>query len=198
MTRPAIASIVEGHSEVQSLPILLRRLLAELDEARFEVVPPWRLKRNRVVKPNELEKAVKQVVRQRDNVAAILVLLDADDDCPAKLGTSLRDRARAVADVPVEVVFAMREFEAWFLAAKESFRGYRGIRGDAVSPSDPESIRGAKEALSRNMVSGRRYLGTDDQPGFTACLDVEAARRSSASFAYLLTALQRLTQLAGE
>lgn len=190
-----IAPVVEGFSEVQSVPVLLRRVLRELQVPNVEVARPFRVKRNKVVRPGHLEGAVGQVVRARANVIGVLVLLDADDDCPAQLGPELSERCSQVTSVPVEVVFAVREFEAWFLAAKESLQGKRGIRSDARAPAEPESVRGAKERLTQNMCR-RRYLATDDQPALAALMNLGVAAERSPSFAFLLDAVRRLTSSA--
>ena len=77
-----------------------------------------------------------------------MILLDADDDCPAELARALARRAEAVRpDRRIRVVLAKREFEAWFLAAAQSIAGRRGIRESVAPPADPESIRDAKGFL---------------------------------------------------
>ena len=54
-----LISIVEGHGEVAALPILLRRLWQELVPVLdLRVAPPIRISRKKLVKANELEKAV--------------------------------------------------------------------------------------------------------------------------------------------
>jgi hypothetical protein len=77
----AIVPIVEGQSEVVSIPILLRRLLHRSGHYELEVARPFRVKRNRVVRPGELEKALVLATRSRPGAAAVVVVLDADDDC---------------------------------------------------------------------------------------------------------------------
>jgi len=187
----AIAPIVEGYAEVQSVLVLLRRVLAECGHSDVVVARPFRVSRTRVVRPNEMERATTQTLRSREGVTGVLIVLDADDDCPAGLSPQLRSRAQRVSSVPVEVVFAVRELEAWFLAAKESLRDYKGIRPDASAPPDPEAIRGAKERLSQNM-DGRTYLGAHDQAGFADRMDMNAAQQRSPSFAFFLEAVRRL------
>ncbi len=177
-----ILPIVEGHAELDSIPILLRRRLQQTGAFHVQVSRPFRVKRNRVVRQGELERAIEQGIRDRENVTGILVILDADDDCPAELGPQLRDRARQTTQLPIMVILATREMEAWFLGAKESLRGVCGIMPDATAPGDPESIRGAKERLSRNMQAGRRYLDVDDQAPLAQQMDFEAARRQCRSF----------------
>ncbi|MFW6162790.1 MAG: DUF4276 family protein [Planctomycetota bacterium] len=178
----SVVSIVEGHSEQQSVPVLLRRLQARLGTYQVRIARPFRVKRNRVVREGELERAVTQALRSRENTGALLLLLDADDDCPVRLGQSLLARCRACTGLPVAVVLANREFEAWFLGAKDSLRGVRAVRPDAQAPTDPETIRGAKERLSANMA-GRRYLEVDDQPALATKMDIDLAVRRCRSFA---------------
>ncbi|MFQ5794358.1 MAG: DUF4276 family protein [Candidatus Bipolaricaulia bacterium] len=189
----AIAPIVEGQAEVESVPILLRRIIHDQLEAfHVQVARPFRVKRNRIVREGELERAIKLTIKDRGNVGCILVLLDSDDDCPAKLGPSLLERCRQATHLPIAVILANREFEGWFLGAKESLRGFRGIREDVTAPLDPESIRGAKGQLAQNMRGGGRYLTVDDQPTFAARMDLELARRRCPSFDKLFRDVENL------
>lgn len=188
----SIVPIVEGKSKVDSVPVLLRRLLPDMGAGNITIAHPFRVKRNLVVKEGELERALKQVVRSRDNVGAVLLLLDADDDPPAQLRESLLDRCRKATDLPVAVVIATRELEAWFLGAKEGFRGRHRVRPDAEAPADPEAVRGAKERLSGNMVPGARYLEVVDQPAFAADMDIKLATARCPSFAQLVESIRNL------
>jgi hypothetical protein len=194
----SIVPIVEGHSEVESVGVLLRRLLRTFNRLDIQIARPFRVKRYQVVKEGQIERAVTQGTRGRENVGAVLVLLDADDDCPAWLAKKLLARCAKVTGLPVAVVLANREFEAWFLGAKESLRGIRGIRQDAVSPANPESIRDAKGRISANMSAGRRYLEVDDQPALAEKLDIKTARKRCPSFDKLVREIQRLAQLLRE
>lgn len=181
----ALVPIVEGHAEVHSIPILMRRL-------GIDVAEPFRVKRNLIVKPGELERALQFTLRDREYVSAVLVLLDADDDCPAELAPQLLERCARVAAVPVSVVFAVREIEAWFLGGVESLRGQRGIHGAAFD-TDPEAPRGAKERLEA-LMNGT-YVDVADQPALMASLDVEAARLRCPSRDKLLRDLRGLGML---
>jgi len=178
----AIAAIIEGHAEVESVPILLRRIFNQLGVSNIQVARPFRVKRNRVVKPGELERAISQSIRDRAGVGGIMVLIDSDDDCPAELGPELLDRAKKATQLPVAVVLANREFECWFLGSKASLRRISGIQENVTAPLDPENIRGAKEHLTRNMARGRRYLEVDDQATFAEKFDLNEARRYCPSF----------------
>jgi hypothetical protein len=187
----SIVPVVEGHGEVEAVPVLLRRLLATLGCA-LGVAKPFRVKRDAVVRPGELERAVQLAIADRDGAVAVLVLLDSDDDDPGALAPMLQARVNAVTALPSTVVLAVREFESWFLAGKESLRGACGIRGDAVAPDNCEALRDGKGHLSANMLHGRRYLPVDDQPSLSARLDINLARQRSASFERFCAEVSRL------
>ena len=175
-----IGCIVEGESEVATVPLLIRRIAANLyPELPIVVPPPIRRPRNKVVKENELEKAVEFVARQISGQGAIFIILDSDEDCPAELGPALLHRAsQARSDLPIAVVIAKNEFEAWFLAAAESLRGQRGLKNDIHTPSDPEAVRDAKGWLDRRMENNESYSETTDQPALAALFDIEQARQA--------------------
>lgn len=188
-----IVPIVEGHGDVQAVPILLRRIAEQRGAYALEAARPIRCPRYKIVKEHELERVVRLAAVQSDPPAAILILLDAETDCPAELGPSLLARARAtVPDLPVAVVLAKNEYEAWFLASVETLRGRRGIRKDASPPPDPEEIRGAKESLEDLLEPGRTYSETVDQPALTALMDLHVTRQRSPSFDKLWRETERL------
>ena len=175
-----IGCIVEGHGEVEAVPVLIRRLAANLYPELAVIVPrPIRIARNKLLQAGGLEKWVEVVSVRVGAQGAIFVILDSDDDCPAELGPELLDRALQVqGNLPIAVVLAKYEFEAWFLAAAESLRGQRGLGDDIHRPNDPEAIRGAKEWLSHRMEGSRTYSEMDDQPALTALFDIEQARQA--------------------
>ena len=179
---PVVACIVEGHGEREAVPLLVRRIAESLPTPVYVDAPPAiRVPKTRLLRPGELERATKlaasRVVEPTTAGGGVLILIDADTECAARLGPELLARARSVAGVvPVEVVVAVMEFEAWFLAAVTSLRGQRGVQTDARAPVDPESIRGAKEALRRQMKPGSAYSPTTDQPALAARMDLNVAR----------------------
>jgi Domain of unknown function (DUF4276) len=180
-----LVPIVEGQSEVRSIGVLLRRILEDIGVYDVDVARPFRVKRNQVVRDGELERAVTQAVRSREGATGVLVLLDADRDCPATLGPTLCGRCEQTTSVPAKVVLAKAETEAWILAGIDSVRGQRGIRDDALPPDDPESVQDAKRALSKHMAGSRGYVATDDQPALLSLMDMATVKERSASFAKL-------------
>lgn len=179
-----IVAIVEGHGEIDAVPILLGRIAeAVAPAADVAILPPIRVDRYGVVKQGELERAVELAARMTGTDGSILLLLDADDDCPAELGPALLERARAARpDRIVRVVLAKAEYEAWFLAATASIAGRCDIDEAAAQPDDPEGIRDAKGWLTARMPFGRSYRPTRDQANLTEHFDLEAARRAAPSF----------------
>ena len=178
---PRIATIVEGHGDVEAVPILLRRIAGRISpEFALEVPRPIRVPRHRIVKPGELERAIELAVLRARPVGGILILLDADEDCPAELGPKLLQRAmESRPDQSVRVVLAKAEYEAWFLAAANSLAGHRRIDETAVPPPDPESIRDAKGWLSARMPPDQNYRATIHQAAFSTLFDLDTARAAS-------------------
>jgi hypothetical protein len=189
----SIACVVEGHGDRQAVPVLIRRIAAEICGVHdVQVQPPLRIPRDRLIKPGEIERAVTLAAARVAPDGGILVVIDADDDCPAELGPSLLRRARtARSDVDIAVVVAKREYESWLIAAAPSLAGARGLPPELETPGDPEGVRGAKEWLRRRMGPGRTYSETTDQAALTARLDLDAAR-ASRSFRRCIREVMRL------
>ena len=175
-----IGCIVEGHGDGVAVPLLIRRIAAELHpDLVIETPRPIRVHRNQVVQADKLEQRVELAAQRIGGQGAIFIILDADDACPAQLGPELLNRASQTrSDLPIAVVLAKYEFEAWFLASAESLRGQRGLRDNIQPPNEPETIRGAKEWLTHRMEGSRTYSETHDQPALAALFDMEQARQS--------------------
>lgn len=179
-----IVSIVEGDGEVPALPVLLRRLGYWLTpEVEITILPPIRVRKDQFLNREDVfTKQLLLAALKAGDDGWILVLLDADDDCPATVPAAVAARVAAV--IPhrrVSVVYANREFESWFIAGADSLNGKRGFRLQEAIPDDPDSIRGAKEWISAQIPAGR-YHEVTDQPAFSAAVDLEIVRAKSRSF----------------
>jgi hypothetical protein len=180
-----LAVVVEGHGEVGAVPILLRRIGEMQDEPIYIDVPtPIRTSRNRFLRnADEFRRVLLLADAKAGEHGGILVLLDADEDCPAQLGPATLARAEeVVVNKPISVVLAKREYEAWFLAAAESLAGKRGLPDPLGPPDDPEAIGGAKGWITNRMQGSRAYRETLDQPALTQIFDISMARGHSPSF----------------
>lgn len=177
-----IASIVEGHGEKDSLPKVLYKIAHHHSVWNLTVPVPFRVPRGRLTIDGGIERAVSAEARRVPAAGGVLALIDADDDCPAKLGPALLARAQAACrNMPVAVVLAKSEFESWFIAAAPSL-SQCGFPEALEIPDDPESIRDAKGWLTRNRVDGHPYKPTVDQRILASAFDIDLARRTAPSF----------------
>jgi|ERR1035438_8209912 hypothetical protein len=165
-----IAPIVEGKGEVEAVPKLLDRLFRESKcEGYLAVNPAIRVKAGSFLKQEDYFGRHVELAARKAKAhphGTVLVLLDCEDDCPARVGPALLQRARKVrSDVPIMIALAYREYETWFLAAARSLRSIAGLPTDLEPPVNPECIRGAKEWLGARMTGG--YDPIEHQPLFT-------------------------------
>lgn len=185
-----IMPIVEGHGEVDAVPVLIRRIAAELGIMDLRVGRPIRCGRQRIVQEHKLTRVLELAARKVEWPGSILILLDAHSECPAELGPSLLRKAREQRrDLPIGVILAKQEYEAWFFAALSSLKDQGRIPGEAERPIDAEAIQGAKEHL-RGLMG--RYAETVDQPALTALFDMTEARGRSPSFDKCWREVERL------
>jgi hypothetical protein len=169
--------IVEGHGEEQAAPVLIRHIARACDFHNPIKCSVRRVPKSQLLKPQELETAVEALTRQIGRDQPILVLLDADQDCPKELAAGLKARCQAGhADVRISIVVAKQEYEAWFLAAASSLAGKRGLIGHLNPPSAPESVQGAKEWLTANMSADQSYSPTRHQSAYSDLMDLSEAR----------------------
>ncbi len=179
-----IVGIVEGHGEVNSLRILLSRL-AEWRSglAHVDMDKPIRVARDRFLnREEEFQRYLQLAADKCGDEGRILILLDADDDCPATLAPEISLRAKTI--IPyrqISVVLANREYEAWFIAAAASLDGVRDFKFDPNDNVDPESSRDAKGWIGKRKRN-RSYSEILDQPAMTSRMDLEMVFEKSRSF----------------
>lgn len=188
-----VVSIVEGDGEVAALPVLLRRLAQWLTpQAQVRLPPPIRVRRDQFLNRHDVfARHLGLAASKCAQPGWILILLDADDDCPAVLSEQIALRAQTLLPhMQISVVLANKEYEAWFIAAAHSLDGQRGF----VVPTSPlpacETVRDAKNWMSRNIAASK-YHEVDDQPAFSARIDLQTARTNSRSFRKLCTEWER-------
>lgn len=183
MSSVRIAPIVEGHGEVEAVPVLIRRISSDVDPTLLpEILHPIRVPGNRLKKEGELERTVELAARKLGGIGGVLILLDCDweDGCPKTDAPALLDRAQSIRpDLPVSLVLAYQEYEAWFLASLPSISEKLGIVDSQGFVPNPEGIRGAKEWLNRRMPRNQRYVETLHQAALTQLFDMRAARRAN-------------------
>lgn len=177
-----VTTIVEGDGEVVALPVLLRRLSQwRTPETYVEILTPIRVRRDRFLnRTEEFQRILSLAASKCGESGWILIVLDADDDCPKEKGATIL--ANATAHVPhrnISVVLANREYEAWFIAAASSLDGCRGFKLPQVIV-DAEAPRDAKGWVERQMLGS--YSEITDQPAFSARMNLQDAFDKSRSF----------------
>ncbi|MGL4511744.1 MAG: hypothetical protein ACRCT8_01525 [Lacipirellulaceae bacterium] len=179
------------------MPVLLRRIGVELlGGTHVEVSLPIRKPRTRLVKADDeaLDNAVKLAVLKLAELdkpgsnACILVVFDADDDCPAVLGPKIAGRISDRQGVTVRVVLPNIEFETWFVGAAASLSDYLADVDDP--PWSPEERRLGKKWVADRFRNGS-YGERTDQPRLAAKMDLVACHRRCSSFRKLCRELAR-------
>lgn len=173
-----IATIVEGDGEVQALPLLIRRICQDEFASYPHVPPPIRIHRDSFLRQADYRERYLTLARgkaQSVGAAAILVLLDGDEDCLVAMCQSCQPSIAAVANgMAYAMVVARVEFESWFLGAIDTV--VWGDQGPLLVPDDPEGVKNPKAWLKSKLRPGRTYSETVDQPALAAQFDWRAAR----------------------
>lgn len=197
--RPIVfVPIVEGQGEMQAVPNLLHRIVQAIDPgASVRVNPPIRVKAHSfLVDAGYFQRQVAlAAAKAAQSQGHVVILLDCEDDCPARVGPDLLRRAKAIrGDVSMIVCLAYREYETWFIAAARSLRGCCGLAADLEPLTDPAAVRGAKEWLSRHMPN--RYDPVQHQLSLTRAMDLEQAQANQ-SFRRLVEKIRLAVTAAG-
>lgn len=183
----SIFPIVEGHGEVSAVPLLIRRILhEEFGNFGCSILAPYRLARSKICKFDvDLEKAVRLGgLKLADEAGGVVIIADADDDCPADLQEKFMDFYNEHGfNFPVSFILANKEYEAWMIACGENMRNHGWVRDDAPSHDNPENIRDAKGFFCREiLVEEKIYSETVDQIKFTAQIDLRVTFEKCRSF----------------
>ncbi|MGH9763608.1 MAG: DUF4276 family protein, partial [Blastocatellia bacterium] len=169
---PSLVPIVEGPGDASAVPALLRKLLAEMRKYEIQVARAKNANgRGNLDKPGGLERFIKYAWKEPD-CGAIILLVDADADCPIALARSYSDRiANLGILLPVVIVCPKRTYEAWLVASFETISdqtidGRPGPRSCPL-PADVESIPNPTTWITKRMPRGRSYKKTTDQEAMT-------------------------------
>ena len=192
----SIAAIVEGDGDKSSVPGLLRRILHErLCRYDVSIIRP-KVSKGKPTLLKKLEQFLKYSLIDKCN--SILVLVDADEECPYIRSTCLAEKISQLdLPVPVAIVYANSEFETWFICNLHHGEGDRirrrlEIPDRIVAPANAEAIRGAKEWLTSRMPRSRSYQETRDQEVLVHYIDLALTHERSRSFRRLCHAVEEL------
>jgi hypothetical protein len=164
-----------------------------MHQFEIDVKKPIRFPKQTLQKAGELERALDLAIQKCEGPYGILVLLDADEDCPREIGEQLLRRAAAARpNANVQVVLAKREYEAWFLGAVESLLPENRKLGIDFNSQEAESVHGAKEKLAE--ILHIFYSETVDQSALSSVFDLSQARANCSSFDKLWRAVEALLE----
>lgn len=192
----SISAVVEGHGDGPAVRILANRMLDSMERWNIRV----RRVKNAKGKPQlirKFENFVRYALHDED-CRAVLVVVDADYDCPVEMAKRLSVRAVALGlQVPIAIVVPNREFESWFIAALDEspdnpVRARLQLTLDVLCPDDPDAIGSPKGWLKGNMKRPRSYAETADQPALAAAVSLALGSERSRSFRRLQHALEEL------
>ncbi len=193
---PTIVPVVEGPGEVAALPALLSRILLEYYN-RPDVLVAYG--KRGVVSANGLPKLETQLAKflqhaqNKPDCDAILVLLDADNDCPVILSQELSQHCEQVGTkCPVQIVCARRSYESWFLASLDTVKGKSVIPDTATLSGDAENVPNPKQWITALLPRGQAYKETTHQAALSSYIDLDLAHKNSRSFRRLCHALEQL------
>jgi hypothetical protein len=201
-----VAPIIEGETEERCVKLLLSRiwrdLLAAADREELCVLDPNPANRGSLVKHDHPElgervelsfRLMRSRMRQPGDRGFILILLDADEDCPKTLAERLLTRARAArSDAGIACVLAKRELENWFKAAAASLAGLCGLPADLEVPANPEDGSGDAWLTKQMRKKDRRqkYTKPADALALVEKMDLHQCRANSRSFRKLCKELE--------
>ncbi len=191
-----IVPIVEGQTEAGCIERLLQRIWEMLAvPIRLQVLPSSRGKRNALVdlaKPelaHKVEEAQAKLARRlsvdSSSQGLLLLLLDAEDDCPAELAPKLLAAANnARSDVDISCVLAKRMLENWIMAGASTLAGVNGMPYSLPARDRFEDRSGSawlNEQL-RSEKATRKYKKTVDAKTFIEAMNLQECRVNCPSF----------------
>ncbi len=202
-----IVPIVEGRGEVEAIRPLIDRIWnVHLQGDAMQVLQPVRRPRHKILKrvgatlsaainKSELEKAVRYAADKLrhacgpDDRSLILLLLDADEDCPAEAAPRLIQAAAPFVSLgQFACVLPNPNYETWLVASADSLKGVIEFDPSDHRVRDPETHRVGKGWIQDRM---QHYSETVDQPRLTSRLDVALCRQRSPSFDKLVRELEK-------
>src|SRR4051812_40938718 len=166
---PRLVCVVEGHGDVEALPVLCARIIHRLEAHSWSVDKnPVRQPRSRLVNERQLSprRIVSEGLPRAVALASsrpadgVLVVCDSDDDCAAIWGPSATALVRQTMNGAA--VMIVREYETWLVASL--------IGRPRIGHQPLETIRGTKEVL-KDMIS--EYRPSHDQARLTRGLHID-------------------------
>jgi hypothetical protein len=189
MTRLLV--IAEGHGDVESLRILVRRVLQEHLSIFDCDIDVQRRKDIRHQRANDWANFRRYLEVAYKEHCPVLWSVDCDDDCAWQIAKEVCSLVEALgARQPFAVALWVKEYESLFLSDFETTKVVMKLSESATAPTDPESIRGAKKVIDDYLPQNRAYKEPIDQPRITAHLDLDVLLTRSRCYRHLVAVLE--------
>jgi len=201
-----VAPIVEGQTEQGCVDRLLHRVWGDLLKRpeRLQVIEAFRGHRDQLIHLNgavlteTVRKAFLQMKaksrRDTDASLLVLILLDAEQDCPATLAPRLVKTAveSLAPGAVISCVLAKQMLENWIVGGACSLASINGLPNAIPLRTDVENLRGSSwlERQLRLVDRTRSYRKTIDAKEFVQRLDLHECRTNCPSFDKLCRELQ--------
>lgn len=165
-------SVVEGDSEVKSLPKLLHKVWGQAHHLQLRTdQDPYYVPKDAFLNKKEKRENILGIVsyyaRKAGGNSGVLILMDADEKCckdllqSEKVQETHADIERILCDIPYVFVMIERKYESWF----------------AVGLGGKDS---AEKFLSECL--GKTYDKMEDQVSLIGKMDIEQAAKNNPSF----------------
>lgn len=207
-----ISPIVEGHTEQDNAvrELISRIWYTLLGQAEYlEVLRAVRGDRGilgNATRGSDLARKIEEahiglrdaIDNDPDGRGVVLLVLDADSDCPKALGPGLLAAAQHHCPhlTPFACVLAVREFENGIVAGAAGFqtRIDLNLPTPMPLPADPEGFAGASWLVRqrKRVRQNLTYKKRDDAVRFIHAMDLAEAERTSRSFRKLCKELRNL------
>ena len=175
----------------------------------LQVLEPFRGHRDNLLKSETaLTKTIGQTVqklyakakREPDAIKLLLLLLDAEGDCPAELAPKLLESARKIvpSDVTVSCVMPKRMLENWIVAGASTLGGINNLPNPLPMRDQFEERSGAAwlDEQLRSVNKTRKYKKVVDAREFIDSMDLNECRTNSPSFDKLCRELEKRVPVA--
>ena len=190
-------TLVEGHGEVEAVPVLLSRLGQHLGvhipwaaTLRWKNIHLWD---TGLGGRGGLSQGL-EFLRYKRNVGGVLVLRDEDDECPRRVAPEIATLIRNL-DLPFKTAVTLLhpEYEVLFLPCMHRMQGLGFPTHARWAGANWESRRDIKGWLSNQLPRGRSYKPTTNQKPMTRFIDFEELDTAGlACFGSLVRALRFL------
>lgn len=192
-----LVPIVEGHTEAACVERLLHRVWNELLCAtdRLQVLPASRGNRNALIDPEHptfaakieeaFAKLAQRLSRDPSGQGMLLLLLDAEADCPAELAPRLLETATKVrSDACIACVMPKRMLENWIVAGASSLAGTNDLPEQLPTRSKFEDHSGASwlDDQLRAKNKARKYKKPVDAKEFIHRMALQECHDNAPSF----------------